>query len=94
LPVGNGVERNEERGIDRTAQVSFMITAAQRAALRERGHTDEQIRSMTPAEAHAELAGGTATCPVCGFDRPEREVARGEDGEVACPECRRGDDDV
>lgn len=35
--------------------VSLMITRAQRAMLRERGHTDEAIRTMTPAQAHEHL---------------------------------------
>ena len=36
--------------------VSLMITRQQRAALRERGFSDEDIRTMTPAEAHRHLA--------------------------------------
>lgn len=35
--------------------ISLMITREQRAALRERGFTDDEIRSMTPAQAHAHL---------------------------------------
>ncbi|GJD96054.1 hypothetical protein [Methylobacterium iners] len=35
--------------------VSMMITNRQRAELRERGLSDEAIRLMTPAEAHAQL---------------------------------------
>lgn len=35
--------------------VSLMITKRQRAELHERGFSDEAIRSMTPAEAHAQL---------------------------------------
>jgi hypothetical protein len=35
--------------------VSLMITNRQRAELRERGFSDELIRTMTPAEAHAQL---------------------------------------
>ncbi len=34
------------------AGVSFMITQAQKAALRELGYTEEQIREMRPEEAH------------------------------------------
>lgn len=34
------------------AGVSLMITRRQKADLRERGYTDEQIRNMTPNEAH------------------------------------------
>ena len=35
--------------------VSLMITNQQRAELRELGFSDESIRGMTPAEAHAQL---------------------------------------
>ena len=35
--------------------VSLIITQAQRALLRERGYSDEAIRTMTPAEAHGHL---------------------------------------
>ena len=35
--------------------VSLMITNQQRAELRELGFSDESIRTMTPAEAHAHL---------------------------------------
>ena len=38
--------------------VSLMITNQQRAALRERGFSDEAVRLMTPAEAHAQLGLG------------------------------------
>ena len=33
-----------------------MITRAQKEALRQRGYTDDQIREMTPEEAHRILA--------------------------------------
>jgi DNA polymerase len=39
-------------GAEPGAGISFMITAAQKAALRGLGHTDEAIREMTPAAAH------------------------------------------
>src|SRR6516162_5892617 len=35
--------------------VSFIITRAQKAELRHRGYTEEQIREMKPAEAHRAL---------------------------------------
>jgi len=35
-----------------SATVSFMITRAQRARLRELGYSDEAISTMTPEEAH------------------------------------------
>ena len=38
--------------------VSLIITRAQRADLRERGYSDEAIRTMTPAEAHRHLGVG------------------------------------
>jgi hypothetical protein len=34
------------------AQVSFFITQAQKAQLREKGYSDDQIAQMKPAEAH------------------------------------------
>jgi len=37
------------------AGFSLMITRRQKADLRERGYTDEQIRDMTPNEAHRVL---------------------------------------
>ena len=37
------------------ASVSLLITQEQKAALRERGYTDEQIREMKPEDAHREL---------------------------------------
>jgi hypothetical protein len=37
---------------EQSAQVPFMITAAQKQRLREMGHHDEAIRAMTPEEAH------------------------------------------
>ncbi|CAO4194117.1 hypothetical protein LFADAHJC_LOCUS2469 [Methylorubrum extorquens] len=38
--------------------VSLMITNRQRAVLRELGFSDEAVRLMTPAEAHAQLGLG------------------------------------
>jgi hypothetical protein len=35
--------------------MSFIITKAQKAELRRRGYTEEQIREMTPADAHRAL---------------------------------------
>jgi hypothetical protein len=35
--------------------ISMLITLAQRARLAERGFTPEQIRDMTPEEAHRRL---------------------------------------
>ena len=35
--------------------MSFIITKAQKAELRRRGYTEEQIREMKPAEAHRAL---------------------------------------
>ena len=34
------------------AQVSFFITRAQKAQLRKKGYSDDQIAQMKPAEAH------------------------------------------
>ncbi|KQP58157.1 hypothetical protein ASG40_09855 [Methylobacterium sp. Leaf399] len=41
-----------------TPLVSLMITNQQRAKLRELGFSEEAIRMMTPAEAHAQLGLG------------------------------------
>jgi hypothetical protein len=35
--------------------MSFIITKAQKAELRRRGYTEEQIREMKPADAHRAL---------------------------------------
>jgi hypothetical protein len=37
---------------DGAGSIPFMITGAQKAELRKRGYTDQQIRDMTPTEAH------------------------------------------
>jgi hypothetical protein len=37
---------------DKVASVGFMITKAQKARLRERGHTDDEIAKMRPETAH------------------------------------------
>jgi hypothetical protein len=47
---GHDVHIDEEK-----AGVSLMITQEQKAALRERGHDDDQIREMKPADAHSVL---------------------------------------
>ncbi len=39
------------------ARIPFMITQAQRARLRDLGHTDDEIKKMTPNEAHGILGG-------------------------------------
>jgi hypothetical protein len=41
-----------------TTAVSFLITHHQKAELRERGFTDDQIHTMTPEEAHRLLGLG------------------------------------
>jgi hypothetical protein len=46
--------------------VSFFITQAQKAQLRERGFSDAQIREMKPAEAHGILREAAAAPPVTG----------------------------
>jgi putative DNA primase/helicase len=45
---------------DPAAGVSFLITKAQKEELRNRGFTEDQIREMTPAEAHKRLGHGLA----------------------------------
>src|SRR5262249_34690335 len=49
--------------------ISFMITQAQKAALRARGLTDEEIANLEPEEAHKILNGGGTLEP----DRAEAE---------------------
>ena len=55
----------------------FMITRQMRADLSARGFSDAQIRKMTPAQAHAHLAGAAERplerCAHCGG-----ELARGD----------------
>ena len=59
-PENGGTE--ESKGAnekpDNGAQVSFMITRAQRSKLVGLGYTDEQIDKMKPAEAHSILGLG------------------------------------
>ena len=58
----NGGGTEEAKGAnekpDNGAQVSFMITRAQRSKLVGMGYTDEQIDKMKPAEAHSILGMG------------------------------------
>ena len=49
-PAAESAHTDEEK-----AGVSLMITQEQKAALRERGHDDDQIREMKPADAHSVL---------------------------------------
>ena len=52
-PLGDPLpERAERTSNVPLAGFSLMITWRQKADLRERGYTDEQIRDMTPNEAH------------------------------------------
>jgi hypothetical protein len=54
----------EATGVERSAQVSLMITRAQRRDLRNLGYSDADIRAMTPAEAQRNLGltDKSATC--------------------------------
>ena len=55
-PLGDPLpERAEPTAAAPLAGFSLMITQRQKADLRERGYTDEQIRDMTPSEAHRVL---------------------------------------
>jgi hypothetical protein len=55
-PLGDPLpERAEPTSKVPPAGFSLMITRRQKADLRERGYTDEQIRDMTPNEAHGVL---------------------------------------
>jgi hypothetical protein len=48
-------QRSSAPATETVAATSLMITRQQRALLRERGWSDEQIRDMTPADAHRHL---------------------------------------
>jgi len=56
---GNHVERVFEGSMtphkETETGISFIITKAQKAELRQRGHTEEQIREMKPEDAHRAL---------------------------------------
>jgi hypothetical protein len=57
--IGDHAERVFEASMtpDREAEtgISFIITKAQKAELRQRGFTEEQIREMKPQDAHRAL---------------------------------------
>jgi hypothetical protein len=48
-------ERGQPTSKTSQAWVSLMITRQQKADLRDRGYSDEQIRDMKPEEAHKVL---------------------------------------
>ncbi len=48
----SNVEHATEAPPSHEAQVSFFITQAQKAQLRARGYSDDEIAQMKPAEAH------------------------------------------
>jgi hypothetical protein len=50
--------KGDDERPDSEAQVSFMITKAQRSKLEGLGYTDDQIAKMKPAEAHSILGIG------------------------------------
>jgi hypothetical protein len=47
-------------GENRTSSMPFMLTRAMKQKLRERGYSDDQIRHLTPQEAHDILEAATA----------------------------------
>jgi putative DNA primase/helicase len=78
------------------ASVPFMITRAMKDGLRARGYSDEQIRNMTPQEAHNILAGSGQKAdeterdlgsdePLPETDEPEPDDEGGEPGKVKDP---------
>jgi hypothetical protein len=67
-------------GCATVASVKFMITQAEKAALRERGLTDDQIAELTPQAAADILAQATA-----GGDAPDAENANAADDAFAPP---------
>ena len=62
-PDPSDIEDHVERVIEASMEphketetgISFIITKAQKAELRERGYTEEQIREMKPEDAHRAL---------------------------------------
>ena len=42
----------KERGESKEMELSFFVTQAQKAELRERGYSDDDIAQMKPADAH------------------------------------------
>jgi hypothetical protein len=73
------------------ASVPFMLTRAMKDGLRARGYSDEQIRNMTPEEAHDILAGSNKQRAEAdakrkadeelkglGLDKPPQEVSEKE----------------
>lgn len=54
VPGAPAVSEPEKRHV-KGAQVPFMITQAQKQALRNMGFDDSQISNMTPGEAHGVL---------------------------------------
>ena len=50
-----GFEPSMEANKDAEAGMSFFITKAQKAELRRRGYSEEQIREMKPEDAHRAL---------------------------------------
>jgi putative DNA primase/helicase len=57
-----------------TASVPFMVTIAMEAELAARGYGVDQIRSMTPAEAHAILDPSVEDEPVRSFKIPAQSL--------------------
>jgi hypothetical protein len=51
-PPQPGTSQDQTAQIDQTAQVSFMITLAQKEQLRQLGHDEAAINAMTPQDAH------------------------------------------
>lgn len=69
-------EAPEPSGEPPSAGVSFMITRAQKEALRRLGYTDEQVREMRPEEAHRILGHRAPADPP-----PATPDAPGDDGD-------------
>lgn len=78
-PEAGPITPARERGTE--SAIPFMITAAMREALNRRGFTAEQIRSMTPAEAHRRLGTGPSSPGMqraAGFAGAREAVSAGE----------------
>lgn len=57
--TANAHRNNEQSNSTPVPGISFFITQSQKRALQERGFADEEIRKMTPSEAHRHLGLGS-----------------------------------
>lgn len=74
-PPSSTPDFRPDRPLPTNGGVPFMITQAQKEALRARGYTDAQIRDMKPEEAHRILEG-PARPPRSQRTRPKKPPSR------------------